>query len=197
LIINLINQPVHFLTYEHIGDWEISLGETDLYYVLEKDKLIMTSKFKADPKVALKDSITLYHKELLKVQLDVKGLLKEFIIEYLSNIGYGYPWYLGSKMFTKEEFSEMLDSAMKLIELRKEKASLNTSEITEVCVEYRLRPEPVNDDGTAWKANCPSGRGHWIHISSGQSLWYCGFCKMKGGIEELVEWIQEVKASKL
>jgi hypothetical protein len=189
-------QSTHFLTYEQTGEWDISLGETSLYYTIGQDQLIVTSKYSASSMVSsdFKEPLTKYHKELQKEHSDINRILKEFLIDYLSKIRYGHPWYVYSETFSQKEFDDMLDSAIELIRLRKEKASLNTSEITDVCVEYQMRPEPVDDKGTAWMANCPSRRGHWIHISSKQNLWYCGYCKRNGGIKELVEWIEEVKA---
>jgi hypothetical protein len=131
--------------------------------------------------------------ELLYV--DDKALITLFLTENLSNLGYGYPWYVKSDLFTKEEFRRMVSNAESMIDERK--AKLNTSILTEVCEKYKLRPEPCNKTGTSWQAQCPSGRAHWIAISTENDTWGCSYCRKKGGIPELVEWMEEIRASKV
>lgn len=53
--------------------------------------------------------------------------------------------------------------------------------------ELRLSPRPAGQNGTSWVANCPSGRGHSIMISSASNTFGCGYCREKGGTVELVK----------
>ncbi|MFD2246653.1 hypothetical protein [Pontibacter ruber] len=192
------NNYTYFLTYDQTGEWDIELGETNLSYSLSKNELNVISEFKADKKMSFfKDSINVHHKVFHQEPADVRTALTAFLIEHLSDLGYGHPWYVRSDMFTKVEFDDMLNAAIKLIRERKAKARLNTSELTQVCETYKLNPEPCNDTGTSWQASCPSRRGHWIAISTESNTWGCGYCRKKGGINELAEWIEEIKLKSL
>jgi hypothetical protein len=51
--------------------------------------------------------------------------------------------------------------------------------------ELGLAPRPAGHNATAWVANCPSGRGHTIMISATSNEFGCGYCRKKGGPNEL------------
>mgnify|MGYP005748884429 CR=1 FL=1 len=190
-----ISTHTYFLTYKQTGEFDWPMGETDLSYSIEGDQLTLVSKPK---EVARFDPQTdIYTIPLELADANDKTLLKFFLTEYLSHLGYGYPWYVKSELFTEAEFNSMRSNAIDMIDARKAKARQNTSILTEVCEKYKLRPEPCNSDGTSWQAQCPSGRQHWIAITTEDNLWGCGYCRKKGGIPELVEWMEEIRAAKL
>ena len=50
---------------------------------------------------------------------------------------------------------------------------------------------PAGQDTTAWMANCPCGGQHWIMISTESIEFGCGYCRRKGGPEELRRFIAD------
>jgi hypothetical protein len=185
---------IYFLTYLQTGEFEYPIGKTDLYYSISESQLTLVSKPQVGVPFIPRTDIYDITPELSGA--DVKVLITQFLTENISNLGYGYPWYVKSDLFTEEEFRSMVSKAESMIDNHKAKAKLNTSILTEVCEKYKLRPEPYNDSGTSWQAQCPSGRAHWIAISTENNTWGCGYCRKKGGIPELVEWMEEIRESK-
>ena len=53
-----------------------------------------------------------------------------------------------------------------------------------------LHPEPTGQHPDKWQASCP-GTNHPIFISAEQDKWFCGWCKRKGGPEELEAFCHE------
>jgi len=49
-------------------------------------------------------------------------------------------------------------------------------------------PRPAGHSATAWEANCPSGGQHSIMISTTSHTFGCGYCRRKGGADELRSW---------
>jgi hypothetical protein len=58
------------------------------------------------------------------------------------------------------------------------------SRIVQTATELRLGPEPTGGKVGNWLARCP-GTNHTIMISSRREEFGCGYCKVKGGPEEL------------
>ena len=50
---------------------------------------------------------------------------------------------------------------------------------------------PAGHNPTAWMANCPCGGQHWIMISTESNQFGCGYCRRKGGPEELRRFIED------
>jgi len=50
---------------------------------------------------------------------------------------------------------------------------------------------PAGQNTTAWMANCPCGGQHWIMISTESNSFGCGYCRRKGGPEELRRFCEE------
>lgn len=53
-----------------------------------------------------------------------------------------------------------------------------------------LHPEPTGEHPDKWRASCP-GTNHPIFISAEQDKWFCGWCKRKGGPQELDAFTRE------
>ena len=64
-------------------------------------------------------------------------------------------------------------------------AERNPPPIVLLARELQLNPRPEGHNATAWVANCPSGRGHTIMVSGSSNQFGCGYCRKKGGPEEL------------
>ena len=59
-----------------------------------------------------------------------------------------------------------------------------------------LHPEPTGEHPDKWRASCP-GTNHPIFISAEEDRWFCGWCKRRGGTEDLENFCRErrLKAS--
>ncbi len=127
---------------------------------------------------------------------EISGL-KEFLTDFFSYSGnlHGSPWFLESEMISENDFN--------LIRKRgSEKMKERNNKIKEIgqnhpliiyCFEQKLYPEPEGNSPHSWKANCPSGHQHHFMISTSSPeshSWGCGYCKKKGGLIELKQWVE-------
>lgn len=183
----------YFLTVFESGEMGLEIGETHLYYHINTSRLQVLSEFRAgkDYKRHYLDAMSVHTKELKDSTANIKDVLRAFLIEYIiSPLTRNYTHFVDSNLFTLNEYNSLYDNALEAVRKQQEEAKLNSTELTEVCSRYKLNPEPINHDGTSWKANCPSGAHHRIMISA--DSWGCGYCRKKGGIKELVSWLEQV-----
>ena len=61
----------------------------------------------------------------------------------------------------------------------------NETEIIHVARELGLNPEPAGIGPIQWNARCPGARGHQIMITTSDDQFGCGYCRVRGGVEEL------------
>jgi len=127
---------------------------------------------------------------------EINGI-KEFLTDLFSFRGklHGNPWFEKSEMITESEFNEIKKLGSERMTERKNKVKEigQNNPLIIYCREQKLYPEPEGDSPHGWKANCPSGRQHHIMISTSSPedhSWGCGYCKKKGGIEELKQWVE-------
>lgn len=57
--------------------------------------------------------------------------------------------------------------------------------IIKMARELGLDPRPAGHDDSAWMASCPQSRNHWIMISPERNQFGCGYCRRKGGPQDL------------
>ena len=72
-------------------------------------------------------------------------------------------------------------------EIRKENEVLQEAEIVRKAAQLGLYPEPSNLSEGTWIARCP-GTDHQLQLQPKRSLFYCGYCKVGGGIDDLNEF---------
>lgn len=66
----------------------------------------------------------------------------------------------------------------------------NETEIVRVARELGLSPVPSGDSPTAWSARCPGQRGNYtLQLSTRNDQFSCGYCRVKGGVDELCAFI--------
>jgi len=65
--------------------------------------------------------------------------------------------------------------------------------IIKVAMELNLNPRPAGYNNTAWIADCPR-RSHWIMISPSLNEFGCGYCRRKGGPQELCAFYDVVRS---
>jgi hypothetical protein len=63
--------------------------------------------------------------------------------------------------------------------------------ILEIARRFGLGTTPAGQNPEAWRANCPCGGQHWIMISTGSGQFGCGYCRRKGGPDELRSFCEE------
>ena len=67
----------------------------------------------------------------------------------------------------------------------------NETEIIQVARELGLHPEPAGFGPVQWYATCPKRRGHRLMITTSCDEFGCGYCSVKGGVDELRALVAE------
>lgn len=133
-------------------------------------------------------------------ELDRKTILRNWLINYASDPRKLYQpeeeWI--SDVFSREELAAIFKRALEVREDFKRQIQEfgNNSAIIQFCKENHLLPEAPGGSLNNWYANCPSRRPHRIMVSASNDTFGCGYCRKKGGIKELAEWIQSVALEK-
>lgn len=91
-------------------------------------------------------------------------------------------------LFNEEDFTDLLKANERehqeaLERVRHNELSRNST-ILVAAEELGLSPKPVGSNDTSWYGQCP-GRNHHLMISTAGEEFGCGYCKVKGGVEEL------------
>ena len=191
----------HFVTFNQVHFMGFDCFETSIsYHVISKTEL---SILRTDVSLFSSDDNT---EKTILFQLDdvVKNEishLKEFLTDLFSFSGnlHGSPFFLESEMISEKEFYKIKKRGSERMAERKNKIKEigQNHPLIIYCTEQNLNPEPEDHSPHSWKANCPSGRQHHIMISTSSPedhSWGCGYCKKKGGIEELKQWVETKKS---
>jgi hypothetical protein len=188
----------HFVTFEQ-EIMSFPCYETTLSYRFESKStlsILRIDRSVVDKSVVNEGTILFTANPTYTNEISVK---KEFLIDlfsYTSNC-YGYPIFSHSEVITEDEFKHCLNLGIENIRKRKNQIRENGQDhpIIIYCSEQNLYPEPEDHSPDSWKANCPSGRRHYIMISTSSlssHSWGCGYCKKKGGLEELKQWVEKI-----
>lgn len=179
----------HFLRYDQICFDGIEYGFTDLFYDIRGSSLFIR---KVDHRNNGEKEFDI---SIENINAKVEVVLEEFLINLMSfrNNFEGEPSYENSNIFSKESFDSMLDKGITLMIERDNLAiTLNSeNELINYCKSQGLNPESKGGSATNWKANCPSGSTHKIMISTVSNEWGCGYCRRKGDINSLKEWLKK------
>jgi hypothetical protein len=180
----------HFLDIDQQCDWVEQVVEC-FFYRLEASKLFINITDREGLNVS---EHTLTVGDFI---FDVKGLLSSFLVNYFVSPGFihqelGYMW---SNVFSKKQFDEILMKANETRSLNLSRARLlaEGNDLIQYCYQEGLYPRPEGNDETKWLANCPTGGNHLILISASSNNWGCGYCKRRGGLAELRQWIDQRK----
>jgi hypothetical protein len=186
----------HFITFEQ-EIMSFPCYETTLYFGFESKSTL--SILRIDRNIIDKSIVQegTIHFPINTVWTNEINVLKDFLTDlfsYSSNC-YGWPYFTKSKVISKDVFNHCLNLGIENIRKRKNQIIENGKEhpIILYCTENKLYPEPEDHSPNSWKANCPSGRQHHIMISTSSSSshnWGCGYCKKKGRLEELKQWVK-------
>lgn len=183
----------HFVTFEQ-EIMSFPCYETELLYRFNSKKEL----------VVLRIDRSAIDKSLIKEEFIVNplnqdctneiDLLKEILSGIFSYSGscLGWPYFIKSEMITEKEFNQARSQGLKIIKENKNKTKEKGKEhpVIRYCGEINLYPKPTDRSPLSWEANCPSGRQHHIMISTSSGEWGCGYCKKKGGLQELKQWVE-------
>ena len=186
----------HFVTFEQVI-MSFPCYETSLFYFFNSETQL--SILRIDRSVVdendVKERTILF--PISKPFINEISILKEFLVHLFSYSGscYGWPCYTKSELITTEDFDLILKEGNNNIDKRKnENREKNKKHpLILFCTEKNLSPEPQDHSPDSWIAKCPSGGKHHIMISTSSPsnhLWGCGYCKKKGGLDELKQWVE-------
>jgi hypothetical protein len=113
---------------------------------------------------------------------------------FRAQVGFYWPTELISPgIIKKRSFNTLVRRIKRELEENRKKARKAKTEIVEVAEELGLNPRPTGEAPNLWASNCP-GTNHFLYISSTTNTFGCGWCKRKGGVEELRGFVEERKA---
>ena len=181
-----IKNEFHFLmtTYETLFDEEF-----DYFYRITDEGYIQLAYSYYNDELQIKVQY--------KLQFDSK---KEDIIHAVhqlieaNHLYNGYPTLKDSVVFTQLEFDTIISDIKTPKIIEKAKATQKITPLITFLEQQQLHPKPTGFNENSWTANCPSRGNHFIQVVTTNDQWGCGYCKRKGGIEELEKWLQERKS---
>jgi hypothetical protein len=80
-------------------------------------------------------------------------------------------------------------------EIKKENEVWRETEIVTKAAQLGLLPKASNLGIRTWIARCP-GTNHTLELQPKKNLFYCGYCRVGGGRDELDEFVAQRRRSK-
>jgi hypothetical protein len=122
----------------------------------------------------------------------------EVMLDALFEAGLGFCWptrHLIGGIIDRETFVRIVAKLEARIDARKGAArSYGNARIVLTAKECQLDPRPSGTHPSAWMANCPE-TNHWLMIGADSNTWDCGWCKRRGGPDELRAFVMERTAN--
>jgi hypothetical protein len=105
----------------------------------------------------------------------------------------GEPVDVRAGLLSKEHVEAIISSVrLEMEEIRKKNGVWREAKIVTKAAQMGLSPKASNLDMGAWIARCP-GTNHTLEMQPKRNLFYCGYCKVGGGIDELDEFATQRK----
>jgi amidohydrolase len=117
----------------------------------------------------------------------------QILLEHLFRSRVGFLWpthFIQSGIVTEAQFKGIIEKLKTELNNYAQIARENRSKIVDVAEELGLRPEPTGLGPYEWVARCP-GTSHHIYISTKTDSFGCGYCRRKGGPNELRSFVKE------
>jgi len=108
-----------------------------------------------------------------------------------AGVGYGWPnSFHVNGILSASDHKEVLDEIASEIEaIREQAARYRSSPIIRVATDLGLSPEPTSWHPDSWWCRCP-GTSHRLAIVASTGEFGCGYCGVKGGIDELKAFVE-------
>jgi len=112
---------------------------------------------------------------------------------YRAIVGFEWPAeFISPGLINKPSFTKLVRQIERELDDNRQKALKNRTEIILVAKELGLSPRPTGKSRDLWASNCP-GTSHFLYLSSTGNSFGCGWCKRKGGPEDLRVFVDERK----
>lgn len=103
-----------------------------------------------------------------------------------SRAGFGWPReFRKAGLLDESAYAAVVAGVEAELDARAAKAATNETEIVRVARDLGLNPEPTGEGSAHWRARCP-GTQHQLLIGAGSGQFGCGYCRVKGGVNELL-----------
>ena len=105
----------------------------------------------------------------------------------------GFAWpdsFHEAGLMTEAEYTAIINIIKVEREGNRDAAQKARTEIIALADELELRPEPTGTGEDQWQANCP-GTNHHLFIVSSTNSFGCGYCRRKGGPDELRTFVED------
>jgi hypothetical protein len=116
----------------------------------------------------------------------VEALLPGIIAKCLHFVG--KPVGVRAGLLSKERVEAIISrDCLEMDEIKKENEVSREAEIVTKAAQLGLSPDASNLSAGTWAARCP-GTNHTLELQPKRNLFYCGYCKVGGGIDKLEEF---------
>jgi 6-pyruvoyl-tetrahydropterin synthase len=158
------------------------------HYRITEDKYIQIAVSVEDDAPQIRAQ---YQLKYSSVKENIKFVITEmFDANLLFN---GYPQFHKSNTFSEKEFkNDLIEKLKNEKRLIYEKTKTNQTPLIKYLKEQDLEPNPSETNVGSWVAKCPNGQKHFIMITTKNDQWGCGYCKKKGGLQDLQNWINQL-----
>ena len=96
-------------------------------------------------------------------------------------------------LLRKEHVEAIISSIrLEMNEIKKENEVWREAEIVTKAAQVGLSPKASTLDVGTWVARCP-GTNHTLQMQPKRNLFYCGYCRVEVGIDELGEFVAQRK----
>jgi hypothetical protein len=105
----------------------------------------------------------------------------------------GEPVDVRAGLLSKKHVDAIVSSVrLEMDEIKKANEVWREAEIVTKAAQVGLAPKPSNLDVGTWVARCP-GTNHTLQMQPRRNLFYCGYCRVGGGADELDEFAAQRK----
>jgi hypothetical protein len=105
----------------------------------------------------------------------------------------GKPVDVRAGLLSKEHVEAIISSVrLEMDKIRKENEVWREAEIVTKAAQLGLLPKASNLGIRTWIARCP-GTNHTLELQPKKNLFYCGYCRVGGGRDELDEFVAQRK----
>jgi len=115
--------------------------------------------------------------------------LDAYLLQWFSktNNFCGYPEWVEGPTISKKRFNRLMELGSQQAAAKRSAAKqrYENTPLVNYCKDQHLRPEPVHGATHTWLANCESGRPHSMQLDVEKELWYCGYCRKGGDLDDL------------